>query len=235
MSTNESERINSLTLTETYMSGLMRHVTEYSYSKLKPYLKEPVLELGPADGVVTEMMILDDVFPDLVEGSQILTNSLKRKFPQLSIVESLFEEYIPGKKYNTIVMGHILEHVANPIEVLQKFSKFLTEDGLIWASVPNALSIHRKAAVKMKLLDTPYQLNEADILLGHRRVFDLNSFYELFDSVGLKVINSGGYLLKPLSYGQMEKDWTTEMILAFIELGEENIEQAAEIWVAAKI
>jgi trans-aconitate methyltransferase len=217
------------------MSGLMRHVTEYSYSKLKPYLKEPVLELGPADGVVTEMMMLDDVYPDLVEGSQVLTNSLKRKFPQLSIVESLFEEYIPEKKYTTIVMGHVLEHVENPIQILQKFSNFLTEDGLIWASVPNALSIHRKAAVKMGLLDTPYQLNEADIQLGHRRVFDLDAFYELFNSAGLKVINSGGYLLKPLSYAQMEKDWSAEMVLAFIKLGEENIEQAAEIWIAAKI
>ena len=68
---------------------------------------------------------------------------------------------------------------------------------------------------------------------GHRRVYDLNTLQEDFLNAGLKVICAGGYWLKPLSNSQIEKDWSKEMIEAFLKLGEKYPDIAGEIYVVA--
>jgi trans-aconitate methyltransferase len=230
---DEKKRIDELTTSSEYFHGIMFSVTQFSYSQLKPHLVDPILELGPADGVVTTAMVRDGFLPDLVEGSTLLAESLRVKFPDLNIANSLFEEFQPSSRYKTIVMGHILEHVENPIDLLVRYSKFLDSGGVIWAAVPNADSLHRRAAVKMRLLQSVYELNENDLLLGHRRVFDASSFRNIFVSAELRIVAEGGYFLKPLSNGQIEQDWTQEMLNAYLELGIEEPAHAAEMWILA--
>ena len=43
----------------------------------------------------------------------------------------------------------------------------------------------------------------------------------------------GGYWIKPLSNGQIEQNWTAEMLEAFMELGERYPDIAGEIYVVA--
>lgn len=86
----------------------------------------------------------------------------------------------------------------------------------------------------MGLLNTVHDLNETDLRNGHRRVYDNTSFQQDFVSAGLKIIKSGGYWLKPLSNAQLERDWTEDMITAYLKIGELYPNIAAEIYVIAE-
>jgi SAM-dependent methyltransferase len=47
---------------------------------------------------------------------------------------------IEGKKYDVITMHHVLEHVEEPVELLNSIRKYLNEDGLLFIEVPNCNS-----------------------------------------------------------------------------------------------
>jgi 2-polyprenyl-3-methyl-5-hydroxy-6-metoxy-1,4-benzoquinol methylase len=229
----EYSRLDALGLKSPYALGVMKKVTKYSSTILIPYLQDPILEVGPADGIVTEEIIRAGFLPILLEGSKPLCESLLKQFPDTEVVHSLFEDFKPLKKFNTIVMGHVLEHVENPTSLVTHAYELLLDGGAVWAAVPNALSIHRQAAVKMGILKDVYELNATDISVGHRRVFDLKSLCEIFDSSGFKIEKTGGYFLKPISNSQIEETWTEEMVDAFLELGKDIPDVSGEIWVLA--
>ena len=86
----------------------------------------------------------------------------------------------------------------------------------------------------MGLLPFEESLNEADHHHGHRRVYNPESFRGDFLKAGLSIEVSGGYWLKPVSNGQIERDWTPAMLDAFMVLGERYPDIAGEIYVVAK-
>ena len=86
----------------------------------------------------------------------------------------------------------------------------------------------------MGLLRFEHELNDTDRKNGHRRVYDIEKLRKDFQSASLHIIKLGGYWLKPLSNAQIEKDWSDEMIQAFLTMGEKYPEIAAEIYVVAE-
>ena len=130
-------------------------------------------------------------------------------------------------------MGHVLEHVVDPQEVLQRSVSWLAPGGMVFAAVPSSNSLHRQAAVIMGLLSTPYKLNDRDKHHEHRRVFSPESFRNLFLSAGYVIESSGAYWLKPVSNSQIDDSWNQRMVAAFLELGERYPDIAAEIYIVA--
>jgi len=195
--------------------------------------RERCLEMGPAEGVGTE--IIASFFSDLtlLEGSETFCQTLRRKFPAASVVHSLFEHYRPDRKFDVIVLGHVLEHVESPTDVLRLVRQWLTPTGIICSAVPNARSLHRQAAVIMGLLKSEYDLSALDLHHGHRRVYNPESFRRDFIEAGLKIDVFGGYWLKPVSNAQLESTWTPAMLDAFMQLGERYPDIAGEIYVIA--
>ena len=106
--------------------------------------------------------------------------------------------------------------------------------GVILAAVPNSHSQHRQAAVMMGLLDTEYSMSEADIFHGHRRIYSMDSYKKDFKQAGLHILEVGGYWLKPLSNQQIQNHWNLDMIQAFMKLGEQYPEIAADLYIIAK-
>lgn len=102
-------------------------------------------------------------------------------------------------------------------------------------AVPNAHSLHRQAAVLMNILSSENQLGETDKINGHRRVYNLPMLKEHFVQAGLKVKESSGYWLKPLSNSQINGVWSQELIDAYLKLGEMYPEIAGEIYVVATL
>jgi 2-polyprenyl-3-methyl-5-hydroxy-6-metoxy-1,4-benzoquinol methylase len=200
---------------------------------VKHHIGGRILELGPAEGIMTLEMVAEGLSPDLVEGPLTLTEELSKKFPSLNVSNQLFEDFIPEGLYDTIIMGHVLEHVIEPIEILKKYKSYLSSNGRIWASVPNANSIHRQAAVQMGILSNVTSLNEADIRHGHRRVYTPENFQETFRLAGFKILTFGGYWLKPLSNAQIQETWTEDMVKAFCSLGRKYPEISGEMYVVA--
>ena len=192
-----------------------------------------VLEYGPAEGLMTSQLInLFDRYV-IVEGSKKYCDELERKFPSAIVLNGLFENTHLKEKFDFIVLGHVLEHVEDPIEVLKMVVNHMHENTVVFCAVPNANSIHRLAAVEMGLMQTEFDMSEKDIHHGHMRIYKIKSLVSDFESAGLVVKETGGYWLKPISDGQIEESWTHEMLDAFMKLGENFPEIAAEIFVVA--
>jgi 2-polyprenyl-3-methyl-5-hydroxy-6-metoxy-1,4-benzoquinol methylase len=190
--------------------------------------------MGPAEGLMTQ--VLDTAFPELtlVEGAERFVAELRERFPKASVCHSTFEEFEPRGKFDTIVLGHVLEHVLDPRAILARIRNWITPGGIVCAAVPNARSLHRQAAVIMGLLGEEHVLNETDRHHGHRRVYDPESLRADFLASGFSVDVFGGYWLKPLSNAQIEATWTPDMLDAFMQLGERYPDIAAEIYVIAR-
>ena len=233
---NEKERVVEHAKIGQYSAGIMSKTTDYCGRIFKRFMKDgSVLELGPAEGVMTD--ILYPSFPDytVVDGADFFVESIKKRYPNIKGEVSLFEEYQPDKKYDNIVLGHVLEHVENPVDTLNQCGTWLAEGGYILAAVPNSHSIHRQAAVRMGLLDAENQLNETDKRNGHRRVYDMTTLQNDFNEAGLQIVKAGGYWLKPESNGQIEANWNENMVDAFLQLGEDYPDIAGEIYVVASL
>lgn len=231
---SEQLRLDHIADDSWYAKGLNTATVQYCASVFARYWKgRRCLEMGPAEGVMTPL--LTQAFPDLtlLEGAQAFCHDLRRRFPHATVVHSLFEDFAPSAPFDTIVLGHVLEHVDRPAEILRLAKSWLAPGGVICAAVPNARSLHRQAAVLMGILDTEFSLNPADLHHGHRRVYNPESFRADFLAAGLAVRIFGGYWIKPLSNTQMESAWTPEMIHAFMRLGERYPDIAAEIYVVA--
>ena len=234
LNNEELEQLDAISRNSLYSSGVMSPAIQYCFRILQRYLRgNRVLELGPAEGVMTELLSHTDKDLTVVEGSSIFCESLRRRFPAIQVVHSLFEDFEPDGKYDVIVLGHVLEHVQDPEAILSRARSWLLPGGCIFAAVPNARSLLRQAAVIMDLLPQEDSLNDKDKHHGHRIVFGPESFRAVFTRAGLAIDVFGGYWLKPLSNSQIESNWTQPMIEAFMKLGERYPDIAGEIYVVA--
>lgn len=234
MSSDETTNLERISAASLYAVGANAATTRYSFRIVKRFLSgSTLLELGPAEGVMTELLATMGRKMTIVEGSKRFADDLRRRFPDATVVHSLFEDFSPKETFDNIILGHVLEHVQDPIQILARARCWLSDAGRIFAAVPNARSLHRQAAVMMGLLPRENALNEMDRHHGHRRVFDPESFRDAFTSAGLRVEVFGGYWLKPLSNSQIETQWTPAMLDTFMQLGERYPDIAGEIYVLA--
>jgi 2-polyprenyl-3-methyl-5-hydroxy-6-metoxy-1,4-benzoquinol methylase len=230
----ERRRLDSIASVSLYGAGMNEATIAYSFEVFQRFVRPgPMLEMGPAEGLMSERLAELGQPLTLVEGAATFCASLGERLPQAEVVHSLFEEFAPSNRFETIVLGHVLEHVDDPVQVLDRARQWLTPTGRILAAVPNSRSLHRQAAVLLGMLPFEEALNEADRHHGHRRVYNPETFRRDFLQAGLKIEVFGGYWLKPLSNAQLERDWNAELVAAFMALGERYPDIAGEIYIVA--
>ncbi|HXC04336.1 MAG TPA: class I SAM-dependent methyltransferase [Bacteroidia bacterium] len=176
-----------------------------------------VLELGCADGLVTELLCRHFKGVVAVDASEELLAKARVRAPEATYHQALFEQFEPGTTFDTVILGHVLEHVQDPIAILQIIQKWVAPKGKLIITVPNGNSVHRRIGVEMGMLKYPTELNEDDIRIGHRRVFTVETLRTAVLSSGLNILKEEGILLKPLSNRQMF-DWPDTMLEAYYTL-----------------
>lgn len=234
-SQSELARLENISNVSLYAAGVNSASIKYSFKVAQRHMVgNSILEMGPAEGVMTELLASTGKKLTLVEGSSLFCESLRHRFPQASTVHSLFEQFRSRELFDNIILGHVLEHVEDPVDILSRAKQWLKPGaGRLFAAVPNARSLHRQAAVIMGILRQEDALNELDLHHGHRRVFNPETFRNAFSQAGLKIEIFGGYWLKPISNAQIEASWTPEMVEAFMALGERYPDIAGQIYVVA--
>ncbi len=232
---SENASIQAISQQHGYIDKCMTHSIEYSKKLVFPYLKNSssILEIGPAEGYLSEFLAENSSRYEIVEPSKIFAKDLTNRFPQSIVNCCMIEDFNTKEKYDFILLSHVLEHVIDPVYVLRLCQNFMKENSTLFCIVPNSHSIHRQAAVQMGLLDKEDQLNESDIMHGHKRVYDMSLLNNHFLDADFNILSSGGYWLKPLSNSQIEKSWSDEMLSAFMTLGESYPDISAEIYVAS--
>ena len=210
---------------------------DYLYEVLRKYfVLGSALELGCGNGIMTQKICRDFEKVTAVDGSQVFIDKLKNqlKTSNLRLVNSLFEEFSPNERFNTIFMTHILEHVDAPVNLLNRSKEWLAIGGRVLIVVPNANSLHRHIGVKLGMLKRKNELNEADRKVGHKRVYTLPLLSRHIQNAGFRIIHKGGCMLKILSTRQME-NWSPELIDALYATGEDMPELCSKIYTVAEI
>lgn len=123
----------------------------------------------------------------------------------ITFIYSLFEELKYQEEYDNVFCSYVLEHVKEPMEILEVAYRALKPGGRLFITVPNATALSRQMALDMNLINDLYELTENDMLHGHRRVFDLHSLRELLDQSPFIVCKSGGTFVKEFADFQLDQ------------------------------
>jgi 2-polyprenyl-3-methyl-5-hydroxy-6-metoxy-1,4-benzoquinol methylase len=183
------------------------------------FVKGSILEVGCADGGMTRMLLEFSADYTVLDGAEQYLAAAMALSPKVKGELSLIEVWTPGRRYDNIILAHVLEHVQDPLVVLARLAAALAPGGRLLIIVPNANSLHRLAGVEIGLLQHTTDLNETDLAIGHRRVYTAESLATDIESAGLISIAAGGIFLKPLPNAQIEEQWEVDQIEAYYRLG----------------
>ena len=195
---------------------------EYSFTwvfdRLKPH--QHVLEMGYGDGLFSAALHNRNISFSIVEGALSLVQEVQKRYPEVKIYHELFEAFTPAEQYDVILATHVLEHVDEPVTLLKSMKAWLKPGGKIIVIVPNKDSIHRRLAVKMGLQPRLDTLGQRDLLVGHQRVYGLDTLRQDLEEAGYCVNQQTGFFLKVLPNSMM-KGYSPELIKALNEISED--------------
>ena len=209
---------------------IIRLVADYAIGRVEG---ERVLEMGVGDQIWTPRLVKKYKHVTTIEGSQVLLDAMRKSLNVLSWtpVCTLFEEYEPKEKFDTVFATYVLEHVDDPAAIVRQVKeKWLKPGGKLVVIVPHALSLHRRLAVCMGMIKYPGDLGEADHLVEHHRCFTCYEMHKLLVEAGYKVVESKGMITKVLP-NSMLAQCTDEQLRGLFNLGLElPIEYAGAIY-----
>jgi len=166
--------------------GLRLDILKYVEKK-----SQNVLDVGCASGANGEYLKKNGLakYVEGVEFDKGLADEAKLKIDKTIIgdlddVNTLNE--ISKIKFDTIILGDILEHTKNPEKILKKLSfEFLHEDGIIIISLPNFQHIDVLIHIFFKGY---FPRNERGLFdKTHLRFFTLKNIKELIHNSNLKI------------------------------------------------
>jgi 2-polyprenyl-3-methyl-5-hydroxy-6-metoxy-1,4-benzoquinol methylase len=184
--------------------------------------KNKVLELGVGHGYTCNHF--SNYYEDysVVDGSEAIIEEFRHHYPDSKsrLIHSYFETFASKQVYDVIIMGFILEHVDDPLVVLNHFKQFLAPNGRIFVCVPNAESLHRRFGHKAGLLPDMFTLSLADKALGHQRLYTVASLTRQLEECGYLVSHKEGIFLKPFTTRQLiSLDLSAEILDGMCEVG----------------
>jgi trans-aconitate methyltransferase len=197
-------------------------ITAWAVDRILPWITGPeVLELGFGDDNWTGKIIDRFGHSHIVDASNVLLADAKEKYgTRLEVYHSLFEDFKPDKQFDGIVASYVLEHVADPVQVLGLARTWLNPKGHVLIMVPHADSLHRRLAVAMGMQSATTDLGPTDRQLGHRRVYTIERMQEDIAAAGLRIVERRGTFVKLLPQGMMTQ-FSEAMLLGFMKLGDE--------------
>lgn len=166
---------------ETYrkLESHFRNIFMTRFVIAKRYTKpmHRVLEIGASAGVMLDIFKEDGCETWGVEPSE---SGISAKNKGHKIINSYFEKAkLPLNYFDLVIANHTLEHVDDPLAVLEKANKVLKKDGTILIDVPNA------GGLGSRILGDkwPYRLPEE-----HKSQFTRKSLSKLFGEAGFEVV-----------------------------------------------
>lgn len=176
----------------------------------KPFFQSgTLLELGSYKGDFTKRFLeyFDDNNITCIEASGNAITEAKSKIKNnICYIHSTFEDAHLDKKYDNIILTHVLEHLNDPIFILKKINdEWLTPNGKLFLVCPNANAASRQIAVKMGIISHNSAVTPAEAAHGHHRTYSLNTLERDAVAAGLSVIHRSGIFFKALANFQWDR------------------------------
>ena len=145
---NDCELIFAVTLPRsTYENYDLSH-----YLKLEPYLKNAfhkqvktikkykprgkVLEIGSGMGYMMELLEDASFSVKGIEPADSLVKYSRKK--KLDVTKGYFEKIkMDPSSFDVVVINHVLEHIKDPVNFLEKIKRVLKPGGILFLQVPN--------------------------------------------------------------------------------------------------
>jgi SAM-dependent methyltransferase len=187
----------------------------YMIKSFEPFFKiGSLLELGSFKGDFTKRFL--DYFDDItcVEASGSAIEEARRILgDKVSFVHSRFETAHLARRFDNIVLTHVLEHLDDPVLVLKRINdEWLTDSGRLFLVCPNANAPSRQIAVKMGLITHNTAVTTAEAEHGHRCTYALDTLERDAVDAGLTVIYRSGIFFKALANFQWDRLLNTDII-----------------------
>jgi 2-polyprenyl-3-methyl-5-hydroxy-6-metoxy-1,4-benzoquinol methylase len=187
----------------------------YMIRSFKPFFRgKNLLELGSHYGNLTKLLLNECSDITCIEASgKAVSRATILLNDKVQIHHSTFETVKLQKKYDNIVMTHVLEHLDDPVAVLRRVNEeWLAEDGVFLLVCPNANAPSRQIAVKMGLISHNSAVTPAEKEHGHYITYSLDTLERDAVAAGLKVTHRSGIFFKALANFQWDRLLQTDII-----------------------
>lgn len=172
------------------------------------------LELGSFTGAFTNRLLthFDDV--TCVEASDEAVLKAKQAVGgKVEFVVGTFETISLARRYENVILTHVLEHLDDPVSVLRRVSEeWIADSGRVFVACPNANAPSRQIAVKMGLIPYNSAITPAEALHGHRITYTLDTLERDVRAAGLHVVHRSGIFFKALANFQWDRLLKTDII-----------------------
>ncbi len=195
----------------------------FDYDVMHPYMiksfeplfnKGSLLELGSFKGDFTKRFLphFDDV--TCVEASSDAINEARQNLGnKVTFFNELFEKVTLPKRYDNIILTHVLEHLDDPILVLKRINdEWLAPGGRFFLVCPNANAPSRQIAVKMGLISHNAAVTPAEAEHGHCCTYTLDTLERDAVAAGMNVVHRSGIFFKALANFQWDRLLQTDII-----------------------
>ena len=214
----------------------------YILKSFIPFIKNnDVLELGCYKGAFTKR--LQNVFPDItcIEASGDAIDVAKSYLrDDIKFIQGTFEKVTLDRKFNNIIMTHVLEHIDDPVFVLKRIKdEWLADDGSFFLVCPNANAPSRQIAVKMGLIDHNSAVTDGEKKHGHRVTYSFDTLERNLKQAGFNIVYRSGIFFKPFANFQWDRILQTDIISkeyldGCFELGQQYPDLCASIFFLCK-
>jgi len=187
----------------------------YMIKSFIPFIKgNDVLELGCYKGAFTKR--LQDLFSDItcIEASKEAIDEVRCNMDDnINFIHSTFEDVTLDRKYNNIIMTHVLEHLDEPVAILKKIKEeWLHDNGNFFLVCPNANAPSRQIAVNMGLIEHNSAVTEGEKKHGHRITYTFDTLERDVKQAGFKVVYRSGIFFKAFANFQWDKILQTDIV-----------------------
>jgi SAM-dependent methyltransferase len=149
----------SASMQEEIARDRLKHLKSFVQS-----MQGNALEIGCSIGAVLKQLSYEGFSVFGVEPSEEFVKKAKELF-DIEVFNGVYDEFPPKNNYYSLVcMFHVLEHIVDPVPILQRIKKELTEDGLLYLVVPT-FKKHQLSMVFKAIHPTVFSRTTLTILL----------------------------------------------------------------------
>jgi 2-polyprenyl-3-methyl-5-hydroxy-6-metoxy-1,4-benzoquinol methylase len=201
-----------------------------------------ILDLGYINDIWTKTLLEMGGTVDIIEAAPDHIERARSDFRherRVKVFQTLFEDYKPAERYDTIVMSGVIKHVPNDVDFLRTTKAWLKPNGVVVAGTPNSRSFHRRLGAYMGLELVPDAHNERDKEVFNVHLYDRFRWRAIFLQAGYEVLKIRGVFLKILSTEQMiylgRKYDIVKIMEGLREMGEELEDYAWYLLLVARL
>ena len=178
------------------------------------FAKGNLLELGSFRGDFTRRLAAHFTDITCVEASEDAMAAARAVAGNKArLINATFEKVELDRKYDNIVLTHVLEHLDDPVAILRRINtEWLSDTGRFFLVCPNANAPSRQIAVRMGLISHNSAVTPAEKEHGHRITYSLDTLERDVRAGGLSVVHRSGIFFKALANFQWDRLLATDII-----------------------